>query len=880
MRALHALVARLRATFTAGRVDREFDEELLAHFEMLVDDLRRAGYSNDDARREAARKLGRLDPLREDHRNQRGYPALDLVVQSLRHALRRLAKTPGFAIVVALTLALGIGANTALFSLVDNLLLRSLPVRDPDQLVRLQVFLLEESGRNTKPHAPDFGRAVFASVRAEHRIVEDVVGYQTTDRAAIAIDGVVQRERAVDVVSPNFFTALGVRPVAGRWPDTSDVNVAAISERWWRSQFGGAAGVLGRTITIDGKNYAIVGVAAARFHGFDLDRSVDAWIAPASGPLMMVARLQSGVTPKQAELALHRLLIEEVDARERTLPMATEALPVGSGLSGLRDQYRGALLALMGLVTLVLLATCANVGNLVMLRNTARRRELALRAALGASRSRLIGISLGETALLGVAGCIGGLLLARIGVAAIVAMLPLPAPPDALTFHADVRVLGFAAGTCMLGALLFGVAPALRATDVNFTGWLQSSHGLTAPARTRQIGRFFVGAQVALSVLLLVGAGLFVQTLRNLSRLHVGFSTEQTFQLLIDSRFAGYDDKDVPALSQTLLARLNEVPGVRAASRTRNRLMMGTTGMSMGIRLPGISEPIDNWDGLEVGPQFFETMGLTLLRGRLFVTADFVSSVDPRRSAEAARAYDRGFAGPLIVNESFVKRYFPGTDPLAAGPRIVGVVKDAKLLSVKDDVRPLMFLASPRPPFFGAVQVRAVGDAQAIEKAIRRAVSAVHPQLLSDMSTLGEVSARSIAKERMVATISGFFSVLGLVLAAIGIFGIASSAVGQRTKELGIRRALGAGRWVLVREALRESFVVFGFGLSAGALAAFIAVRWTSSFVGDLLYGLTATDAINFLTAIGAMVVVAVAACTIPAVRATRVDPLLSIRQD
>src|SRR5262245_64455406 len=233
--------SRVRSTFTAGRLDRELDEELASHLEMLAEEFRRAGLSTDDARREAARKLGRLDSLREDHRDERGLPMLDFLLQSLRLSLRRLARTPVFTAVVTLTFALGIGANTALFSLVDNLLLRSLPVRDPDQLVQLQVFLREGSRRNNKPHASEFERATFAAVRAENRVVAEVVGYRRTDRPTITIDGIVQPERDVDIVSPNFFAGLGVHPILGGWTDASDANVAVISERWWRSRFGASA---------------------------------------------------------------------------------------------------------------------------------------------------------------------------------------------------------------------------------------------------------------------------------------------------------------------------------------------------------------------------------------------------------------------------------------------------------------------------------------------------------------------------------------------------------------------------------------------------------------------------------------------------------------
>jgi predicted permease len=886
---LHTAWSRLCATFTAGRLDRDLDEELAAHLEMLTDELRASGLSERDARRAAARKIGHLDVLREDHRQERGLPALDLLVQSLRHALRRLARSPVFTIVVILTLSVGIGANTALFSLVDNLLLRSLPVRDPDRLVQLEVYL--GYSQRSKPHADRFDRATFAAVRAQKRMVEDVVGFDYTDRVTLTVDGEVEPERAVDWVSPDFFRGLGVQTVIGRTADTLDGNVAVISARWWRSRFGSSTDVLGRALSIDGTTYTIIGVAPPRFHGFDIDRSTDVWITGGSQHLLMVVRLQPGVNRQQARAALHPLLTSGLDVRAEDEPLVTETRAVGQGVSELRTQYRGALWALMALVTLVLFTTCANVGNLVMLRNTARRRELALRSALGAGRSRLLAHSFAETTLLAVAGCVGGLLLARWGVSIVVAMLPV-ASPGALAFQADQRVLVFASGTCALSALLFGPGPAWRASTIHVASTLQTGFGSTAPKRARYFGRILVSAQVAFSVLLLVGAGLFGQTLRNLSRLQMGYNTERLVELGLDSRFAGYTRDQIPALDRLLREWVGSVPGVRSVTRTNQHLMQSP---HTSIRLPiegldasGLSSngATGYWDALEVGPQFFETMGIAVVRGRTFTLAEFAvdlpdsrsDDLPPNRTTAQLADWTRRI-GPFIVNEAFAKHLPTNVDPLGPSTLIVGIVKDAKLFSVKDEVQPLMFIPSRRPRALVAMQVRLSGD-RSVEVAIRNVVANVNPRLLTGITTLDESTGRSIAKERMLASISGFFGVLGLVLAAMGIFGVASHAVAQRTKELGIRRALGAGRWVLVRNSLRETLAVIGVGLAVGGLAAFVGVRVTSTQVADLLFEITSTNATNLVASVLAMVVVGLSACAIPALRATRVDPLLAIRED
>jgi predicted permease len=866
---LRLIWSRLRSMLTTNRLDREFDEELTTHLTLLTDDFQRRGLSAQDARREALLKLGRPDRLREVHREQRGLPLFDILAQDLRYALRMLLKSPAFTFVVTLSLALGIGANTALFSLVDSVLLRSLPVREPDRLVQIQL-VPNVPGGFRKP-IPFFERSVFDAVRAQNQIVSEVVGMWRLDRPTIAIDGGVEPAREVDQISTNFFRDLGVAPIVGRAPEPSDDAVAVISDRWWRARFDGNAGVLGRALSIDGKTYSIIGVAPPRFHGFIVENSADVWISSPSSnrELMMIARLKPDVTATQAQPALHGLLTSVLQQRLNDfapkIPIETELVPAGQGLSQLRGQYRGALLALMVLVTLVLLTTCTNVGNLLMVRNAVRNRELTVRAALGAARSRLILQYLVESTLLAAVGCALGLLLARWGVSMILSMLPLPAIPASLTFHADARVLGFAAGVSLLSALLFGLAPAWRATEVDATACLRSSQGTTAPRSVRRLGRVLVACQVGLSVLLLVGAGLFVRTLQNLSRQNIGFNPDRLLQVSIDTRFAGYGKGQVGAVYRLLLERVAAVPGVHSVTGARNPVLRHSLSR-MSMRLPGVDfGQGEFWDGADVGPSFFETMGIPVIRGRTFTAADFAG--DQR--------------GLFVVSESWVKRYFPNDDPVARQIGIIGVVKDVKLDGVRTEVRPTMFaMAMKEPDRVNSLQVRTASEPEAIVPAIRKAIQGINPKLLVGIRTMREDVDRDIAKERMVSAISAFFSVLGLVLASIGIFGVASYTVAQRTKELAIRRALGADRWSVIRESLRETMLVFGLGLVAGTLAAVAAVRFSASVVADLLFGLTATDAANIALAVAVMVTAALAACVLPAHRATTIDPLAGLRQE
>jgi predicted permease len=878
---LRLIWSRLRAVVRKDRLDREFDDELATHLELLVDEGRRRGLTDVEARRDARLKLGLPASLREQHRDARGLPLIDVLMQDARYAIRMLRKTPAFTAVVTLTLALGIGANTALFSLVDSLLLRSLPVREPDQLVQATVFPVMPAG--FKKGMNTFSAQAFADARARSDVFTSVVGFQRLDRPTITIDGEVEPARNVELISTNFFNDLGVIPILGRTPDRADGAVAVLSDGFWRSRFGGNASAIGRTLTVNGVPHSIIGVAPPRFHGFLVEHGADVWTSrPAGGDLMMIARLKPGVSAGQAEDAMQEYFRQHTLAQARgkfssNQRIETEFSAAGRGLSELRGQYKGALLALMALVTIVLLTACTNVGNLLMLRNTSRRRELTVRAALGAGRSRLILQYFIESSILAAAGCAFGLALAGWGVSIILSMLPLSASPESLAFHADARVLTFAAGVSLLGAVLFGLAPAWRATEVDLTGSLRSSQGTTPPKHARRLGRALVACQVGMSVLLLVGAGLFVQTLRNLSHLDMGFSTDRLLQVSIDTRFAGYgmqnrranneeDDSregEVGAVYRLLRERIAGVSGVQSVSGSRNPVMRRSVNR-MSMDLPGLERRGDElWDGMEVGPDFFETMGIPVVSGRTFTAADF-----QRR-------------GVYVINEAFAKHYYPNGDALSRTPIIIGIVRDARLFDVRSEVGPMMYeMSRPEPDRVNALLVRVTGDPDAIAPALRQAVRGVNPRLFVGIAALGDEVNRAIARERMVATISAFFSGLGLLLASIGIFGVASYTVAQRAKELGIRRALGAGRWSVIRESLRETVVVLGLGLTGGAIAALVLVRLAASVVSNLLFGLTATDAVNIVIAVAVMVTVALAACVLPAYRATTIDPLMGIRNE
>ena len=453
------------------------------------------------------------------------------------------------------------------------------------------------------------------------------------------------------------------------------------------------------------------------------------------------------------------------------------------------------------------------------------------------------------------------LVLARWGVSLILSMLPLATIPAPLAFQLDARVLGFAALLSVLSALLFGLAPALRATPINLANALRSTQGATAPKGVRHVGRVLMAFQVGLSVLLLVGAGLFLQTLRNLAHVDIGFNPDKLLQVLIDTRAAGYRRGDVGGVHRLMLERIGSIPGVQSVTSLRNPIMRGPMGRGM-MQLPGLTpSPGDFWDSAVVGPNFFETLEIPLLRGRTFAAPEF----------ESHRA--------IVVNDAWVRKYFPNDDPVAKGIGVLGVVGNVRLAGVRTAGAPTVFhMTSPELDRLNSLLVRTPAEPAAVIPAIREALSGINPQLLVDVRTMRQEIATDIATERMVAATSSFFGLLGLLLVSIGIFGVASYTVAQRTTELGIRMALGAGRWSVIRDSLQDTMLVFGAGLAVGILAAIAGVRLLGNFVSDLLFGLRATDALSVIVAVLLMATVAVLACILPARHATRIDPLTAIR--
>jgi predicted permease len=785
------------------------------------------------------------------------------------YGLRTLLRRPGVTLVAVISLACGIGANTALFSLVNHLLLQALPVKDPEELVLVQ-RVVEIGGARTK--LLGFSADDLEVVARNTTAFSNVLGFSNLDRPMVKIAGVTEPPLAVQQVSDGFFRTLSLPMLIG----ASDSNApsAVISYRFWQTRFSGNVNVLGRILAINSDSYSIIGVAPPRFLGLELENSPDIWFeskTPAAS-YEIVGRLKTNVSMEHARTSLEALF-HHIDQQETGgSRFQVRVSPAGRGLSNMRGQYERPLLALMVLLSLVLVIMCINIGTLLMVRNSARSNELAVRVCLGARRSRLITQLLVENAILTGVGSALAVLVARGCVSGILSMLP--SAPFALEFRVDWRTLAFLAAISLFSTLLFALPPAWRATKLDVAAALKAGSGSTLGYDTRRLARVLLIGQVSLSILLLAGAGLFLRTLRNLDRVDPGFDSGDLLQILVDTRGSGYQQGQVGGIYRLLIGKLTATPGVRSASGSRNAIMHG---------------PLSGWrevEQVEVGPQFLETMRIPLLRGRFFTAEDDTAGF---RSFPIPGGGVVDLPVVAVISESLAKQLFAEgdavghtlPDPLRQHPVIVGVVKDARFSGLREDPRPPIYVPlAKNPDRFNAIEVRTVGDPSTVARAVQEEIRRINPRLLLGVKTMREEMEASILRERMVAAISAFFSTLALVLACVGLFGLASYTVAQRTNELGIRIALGATRWSVIREALGDTLLLFGVGLVVGVMMAIGGTRLAAGAMSELLFGLTATDSPNIAFAVLIMIGVATLACLVPAQRAATVDPLTAIRYE
>jgi predicted permease len=788
----------------------------------------------------------------------------------LRYAFRSLWQSGGFTFVVVASLALGIGANTALFSLVNRVLIQPLPVNEPGQLAHVQ-RVLELAGDKVK--SIRLAAADIESLARNSAVLSDATGFLNLDRPAVIVNGGLEPPLAVQKVLPGFFDTLGLRMAIGTPHNNS--RSAVISHRYWRDRFGGNAGVLGSSLNIDGQIYPIAGVAPERFYGIELETSPSAWVwsdGVSGPPFEMVGRLRPQVGFADAEIAMSSSF-RELSGREiEGLSVGARVDPAGRGISIVRAEYGRPLTALLILAALALLATCANVGVLFAVRNASRARELAIRVSLGARQSRLVAQLLIEGALIAAGGAVLALPIARAVVATILSMLPVAG--EALEFRIDLPLLSFLIVISLICTLLFAAAPAWQATRPGLLAQgLQTSHAATLSRPAHRLLRTLVAAQASLSVIVLIGAGLFLQTLRNLAQTEPGFDSDHLIQVLVDPKGSGYQLNQVGSLYRRLTERLVAIPGVKSVSGVRNTILRG---------------PLSGWsdvEQVEVGPAFFETMRIPLVKGRYLAGIDHtLAGFDAVPIPDDRSIY---LPNRVVISETLANRLFGSADPigqrlpgpLRQQPVIVGVVKDARFSTLRADPRPPIYVSQgPEPNRFNGILIRTSVNPSTLVRAFQREVRREHPRLLLGVHTMHEEMDRSIARERIAAAISALFGTLGLVLVCVGVFGVAAYTVALRTNELGIRIALGASNWDVISESLRSTLLSFMAGTAVGTMFAIAGTRLVAGTIAGLLYGLTPADSLNIFMAVCVLVAAVIAASVIPAYRATIVDPNSAIR--
>jgi predicted permease len=846
--------------------------------------------------------------------------------QDLRRGLRQLAHAPAFTAVAVLSLALGIGANTAVFSLVNDVLLRSLPVKDPDRHILLRHTdgpsgRMSRAGENNGSIDPVTGRAsstsfpllAFERFRAHHPGMTDVFAFAPFNQIHLLVDGVPDSEVLGQLVSGGYHAGLGVSTAIGRPLTEDDDRLAAtpaavISWRYWQRRFGGDPSVVGKTVQVNRVPTVIVGVTPEGFAGaMQIGESADisvplalhARFQPDRGAsraqpwywwVRVMGRLAPAATPAQVRAGLEPILqatavegwrlgpaVPAADARAMPEPPTLAADPGGRGENESRTRYRQSLAILMGLVGLVLLAACANVATLMVARAAARRPEVALRLALGASRGRIVRQLLAESLLLSGLAAVIGTTLAFWGRGLIVALRQWSLSPVVLDQTIDARVLAFTIAVSAGTAVLFGLGPAVRASRVDLAPEFQGG-ARSVGRRSRSLGgRSLVVVQVALSLVLLVGTGLFIRTLRNLQEVDPGFDTRALALFRIRAHTSGYQPEQFAALHARIQERLAALPGVRAATYANVPLLAGVRS-SRGMAVIGGSaltdaRPVFHTNG--VAPNFLEALAIPLLLGRPFTARDAAG-------APAVAIVNQRFAREVFGRESPIGRQlkYRGA-PMPGAPEsveIVGVARDAKYTSLRQEAPATVYLpAAQQRDGEANYYVRAAGNPAALFGAIRAAVREVDPTLaVSDLRTQDEQTARMSGQEILFARLSGFFGVVALALAGVGLYGLTSYMVVRRTGEFGVRMALGARPRQVLSLVLRESLTLVAAGVVLGLAAAYAA----SGLIASLLFGLSPVDAVTYGTVPAILVAVTVIASLIPARRATRVNPVVALRSE
>jgi predicted permease len=910
MSPLRNVMMGLRSLFGRERDSRELDEELNGFLEMAIQEKMNRGMTRAEAVRAVRLEQGNADVAREVVHAARWESFFEICGQDLRIGLRRLWKSPGFTVVAVLTLALGIGATTAIFTLIDAVMLESLPVENPKQLYRLGdnnncctmtgtqnggsfVLYSYPLYEQLRDHTPEFEQlAGFSSY------LDDLSVRGPRDSAAKAYQG--------EFVSGNYFQMLGVQPSAGRLLSPSDDSptaprMAVMSYRTWQQSFGLDASVVGSVLNIDGAAYTVAGIADPQFYGETLRSDPpDFWLPLAGEPeqwrlqsgnvewLYLVGRLKDGIEPDSVQARLtvelqqwlgsHRDVIPQRDWSE--IPRQYIRLtPAARGVEQMQTQYSLALRLLATLAALLLLIACANIANLLLARGSDHRSQIAVQLALGGTRFRLIRQLITESVLLAVAGGVAGLYTAYLGTHALLLLAFRGAHYIPINARPSVPVLGFATLLSLATGLVFGIAPAWMASRSSPVDALRGA-GRAIGGRPSKVQKSLIVVQVALSIVMLIGAGLLTKSLRNLEGQQFGFVTNgRLIVSLISPQAAGYSEAKLPGLYQRLEEAMPRIPGVLSASLSTYSPLEGNNWSEYVViqgKPPDFSGNGPSW--LRVGPHYFQTIGTRLQEGRL---------IDERDAPGAPRV--------AVVNDAFARKYFPKENAIghyfgmsdlghSGDYEIVGIVEDAKYQDTRGPAYPTFFLpllqvrpAEPLRGWVSSIELRVAGKPEKLEPGVRRALAEVDPNLtILRMVSFSEQVARNFNQERLIARLAELFGVLALILACIGLYGVTAYGVTRRTNEIGIRMAMGAERVSILALVLQSALRQVAWGVTIGIPGALAGGR----VLADQLYGVKNYDPMIVGLAATVLVVCALLAAAVPARRASGVDPLVALRYE
>jgi len=916
---------RLRAKALARRkqLDRDLEDEVAFHLAMREEHSRANGIvDREEARYAARRALGNATSLKEVCREMWTFASLEGVLQDLRFGARKLRKNPGFAIIAVLTLALGIGANTAIFSLINTVMLKSLPVTKPSELYRLgegnSCCVLD----GLQGNFGIFSYALYKQLQANTPEFSNLSAFSGgLDSLSVRRAGATTPAEPFirEFVSGNYFETLGLGAYAGRLLNSSDDQlnsppVAVMSYRVWRERYSLEPSVIGGSFLINGHPMTVIGVTPPQFFGETLrSNPPDFWVPLSQEPLLeqsasilahselhwlyLIGRLKPDAKPTQVQahvtLEVQQWLTTEGQIPDRfkneIAKQHVSITPAAGGVARLRRTYTAGLRLLAAASGLVLLIACANVANLLLAQGTAQRTETVLRVALGAPRVRLMRQALTEGALLAVLGGTAGLAIAYAGTQLIIALAFRGAQYVPIETAPSLPVLGFAALLSLLTSMIFAVAPAWIGSKADAGESLRGAQrGIRESATVPQ--RTLIVLQAALSLVLLTGAGLLTQSLSNLEKQKFGFETEGRLIVSIDPNLAGYTIERLDGLYRTMKDRLRQIPGVQSVSFSLYS-PMSDMNWSSGISVEGrpASTNLDDWDGaswLRVSSDYFETIGTPLIRGRV---------IDDRDTATSRHV--------AVINEAFAKKFFPKDDPIGkhfglgdvthrADYEIVGIVGDAKYQDARDSAwptffRPLLQMEKFKDPADDSTEVRSnsihdielrvLGRPENLQGVIRERLAGIDPNLpVVDLVTFGEQVSRNFNQERLISRLAALFGLLALALACIGLYGVLAYSVARRTQEIGIRMALGAARGGILRMVLREALVLAGLGVAIGIPCALAANQLLSS----MLFGLKGTNPFVLLAATALLLVVAGTAAYLPAYKASAVDPMVALRYE